>query len=96
VSHIIVMKPVSAALGSIFRDRQPLIAVLNRLYDQLGNHSDRWRQRRDPEDEDLFDYLLYTFDGNGWHTLRFSVDDRQATGYLIVVAVSHKYGKVGF
>jgi len=43
---------------------------------------------------DLFDYALYLADGEGWHTLRFSVDDRQATGYLLVLAVSHRVGKI--
>jgi hypothetical protein len=87
------MPPVSAALGQVLRDRESLLTVLNRLYDQLANHTDRYRNRRDPEDSDLFDYVLYVFDGVSWHTLRFSVDDRQATGFLFVVAVSHRLGK---
>jgi hypothetical protein len=76
--------------------RDALVVVLNRLYDRLTNHADRYRGRRDPDDPDLFDYVLYLGDGTNWHTLRFSVDDRQATGYLFVVAVSHQHGKVRF
>ena len=87
------MPPVSAVLGQIIRDRETLVAVLNRLYDQLENHAADYRSRRDPEDPDLFDYVLHLFDGDNWHTLRFSVDDRQAAGYLFVLAVSHKPGK---
>jgi hypothetical protein len=93
VIHVVVMPLVSAALGQILLGREPLLAVLNRLYDQMTNHADRYRGRRDPDDPDLFDYALYLFDGENWHTFRFSVDDRQATGYLFVVAVSHRPGK---
>jgi hypothetical protein len=90
------MPLVSATLGNILASRrEPLLAVLNRLYDQLGNHADRYRSRRDPNDPDLFDYVLYLADDqNDWHTFRFSVDDRQATGFLFVVAVSHRQGKL--
>ena len=84
---------VSAALGEVL-SRDPLIKVLNRLYGQLGYHADDYRGRRDPEDQDLFDYALYFCDGDTWHTFRFSVDDRQATDYLFVVAVSHLPGKI--
>ena len=91
--HIVVMPAVSAALGRMLPERGPLLAVLDRLYDQLENHADHYRTRRDPEDADLFDYVLNLFDGENWQTFRFSVDDRQATGYLVVVAVSRRAGK---
>lgn len=90
--HVVVMPLVSAALGN-WLERQSLILVLNRVYGQLGFHADHYRNRRDPEDPDLFDYVLHFCDGDSWHTFRFSVDDRQATGYLFVVAVSHRPGK---
>lgn len=90
--HVVVMPLVSTTLGEILA-RDQLVAVLNRLYDQLTNYIDRYRGRRDPEDQDLFDYVLYLFDGDNWHTFRFSVDDRQATDYLFVLAVSHQLGK---
>ncbi len=68
--------------------------ALNRLYDQLQSHGERYRGRRDADDPDLFDYVLCLADGDdNWHTLRFSVDDRQATDYVFVVAVSHRPGK---
>jgi hypothetical protein len=95
VFHIVVMPPVSLALGEFLPNREALLKVLNRLYDQMENNAARYRSRRDPEDPDLFDYVLYLADGNdAWHTFRFSVDDRQATGYLFVVGVSHRPGKV--
>jgi hypothetical protein len=49
------MPEVSTALGAFVADRGSLIAILNRLYDQLENHAERYRSRRDPEDEALFD-----------------------------------------
>jgi hypothetical protein len=94
VFHVVVMPPVSAALGEALRgERDPLLKVLNCLYGHLESHADRYRNRRDPEDPDLFDYVLNLFDGEDWHTFRFSVDDRQATDYLFVVAVSHRPGR---
>jgi hypothetical protein len=71
------------------------LAVLNRMYDQLGNHYERYRSRRDSASpDDFFDYVLYLADANDdWHTLRFTVSDRQAEGHLFVVAVSHRLGK---
>ena len=92
--RIVVMPPVSAALGRALSDRDSLILALNRLYDQLENNYDRFRPRRDPEDEALFEYVLQLFDGREWHTLRFSVDDCQATDLLFVVGVSYRRGKL--
>lgn len=89
--HIFVMPPVSKALGVILIERDQLLSVLNRLYDRLENHVDLYRGCRDPEDPDLFSYVTHILDGNKtWHTLVFSVDDRQATGYLIVVGVTDR------
>lgn len=89
------MPLVSAGLGDFLPRRGPLLRVLNRLYEQLGNNADHYRARRDPEDPDLFDYVLNLADEDAnWSTFRFSVDDRQATGYLFVVAVARSPGKV--
>ena len=90
--HVVVAQQVSKTLGAIL-SRGSLLVVLNRLYDQLENHADNYRSRRDPDDPDFFDYVLQHHDGLRWHTLRFSVDDRQATGYLFVTSVRHRPGK---
>lgn len=91
-----VMPSVSQSMGKIGLPREVLLAVLNRLRDQLENHADRYQGRRDPKEERLFDYPLYVGDDENWHTFRFSVDDHQAQGYLFVVAVSHRTGKLRF
>ncbi len=57
------MPPVSQALGKFLPSlRAPLLAILNRLYSEPGDHADRYRGRRDPEDPDLFFYDLNLFD----------------------------------
>lgn len=88
------MEPVSEALGKTL-SRGPLLAVLNRLYDQLQNNYEQWRGRRSPQHfEDCFDYVLtLADDDNVWHTFRFTVNDRTAADYLFVVSVSHRTGK---
>lgn len=93
--HVVVMPLVSEELGRFFRGgREPLLAVLNRLYDQLENHADRYRLRRNAQrPDDYFDYLVNLFHEEGWHTLRFTVDDRQAAGRLFVDGVSHRPGR---
>jgi hypothetical protein len=92
--HVTVMPSVSMALGAIGLPREMLIKVIAKLYQSLENDHERSRKNRDPEDPDcLFDYILRGHDGESWHTLRFSVDDRQAEGRLFVVAVSHKADK---
>jgi hypothetical protein len=94
VFHVVVMPPVSKALGEFLSSqRLALLAILNRLYSELTDHADRYRRHRDAEDPDLFNYDVYLFDGSNWHSFRFSVDDRQATGFLFVVAVRHRLGK---
>lgn len=95
VFHVVVMPPVIAALrGFLQGERELLVKVLNRLYPQLEYNADRYRNRRDPEDQDLFFYDLQVGNEEDWRTLRFSVDDRQATGYLFVVAVSYGPGRL--
>ncbi len=92
--HVTIMQAVVHALGGFGLRRESLVVVLCRLREQLENRYDFYRNRRDPQDQDLFDYILFLAEADGrWHTLRFSVDDRQATGYLFVVAVSHQAGK---
>jgi hypothetical protein len=67
--------------------------VRDRLIDQLEKHYDRWRNRRDPDDETLFDYVLYVAEGGNWHTFRFSVGDTMTNDHLFVVGVTHEPGK---
>jgi hypothetical protein len=94
--HVKVMPEVSKALGAIRLPRVLLVKVLSRLYYSLENDHERWRKNRDSEDPDcLFDYVLFVFDGETSHTLRFSVDDRQAQDYLFVLAVSHQVDQEG-
>ncbi len=84
---------MSTALGQLLHgNRLAVIAVENRLYDQLENHLDRYQMRRDPRDDALFDYVLYLCNGEDWITLRFSVNDTTA-GYLFVEAVTRRIGK---
>lgn len=78
----------SKALGTMFRDRQSLVAVLNQMRDQLENHSHLWRGCRYPDDQDLFIYTTNIFDVDTWHTIIFVVDDRQANdGILAIIDV---------
>ena len=93
--EIRVFPEVSIGLGN-YLPRECMNVVLMRLRDQLKNNLARYKSRRDPEDEALFDYVLHAFDGEFWHTLRFSVDDCMATDHLFVVAVGHQKGKVRF
>ena len=96
VVEIKVWPQVTAVLGASL-PRDAMVVALTRLRDQLTNNLARYKPRRDPEDPDLFDYVLYVVDrDSGWHTLRFSVNDCMATDHLIVMAVSHKKGKVRF
>ncbi len=85
---------VSKALGGFLRgDRELVVKVLPMLREQLENNYEKHRGRRDPEDPSLFDYYIRVLDvDNKWHTLRFSVDDSTAAGYLLIAAVSDKPG----
>ena len=91
------MPKVSETLGGIGLPREVLISVIAKLYQTLESDHERCRKNRDPGDPDcLFDYVQRVYDGETWHTLRFSVDDRQAEGSLFVVAVSHSATSFGF
>ncbi len=94
--HVVVDPDVSAALGSFLGgNRLRIIAVLQRMRHSLENNADRWRGQRYPDDPDYFDYPLYLPENDyNWHTFRFSVNDRQAPGYLFVDSVSHTLGAV--
>ncbi len=93
--RVIVTETVSRALGQ-WLTRASMLAVFNRLHDQLTHHADRFRGRRNrTRPDDYFDYYVNLADENDeWHTLRFTVDDRQAAGYLFVMGVGYRPGKV--
>lgn len=88
MAHAIVSPPVSRALGPLVHNRAALLRILNRLYDQLEDHADRYRANRDPDDPDCFIYSHSLYIGLRWHTFRFAVNDVQAQGYLFVQSVS--------
>ena len=93
--HVIVLPLVSETLGQRL-SRAAMLAVLNRLRDQLQEYYSRYRSRRDPENpDDMFEYAVCLGDEfDEWHTLRFIVNDRIAAGYLFVASVSYRSGKV--
>jgi hypothetical protein len=89
VRKVVFEEPVVQRLSELVPDRECLLSVYNRLRDQLENHADDYRYRRDPDDPDfLFDYLLVLHTPDGWLTLRFSVNDTQSPDHLFVEAVS--------
>jgi hypothetical protein len=88
VKRVVVLPAVSHTLGQFLQSRAALIQVLARLHDQLANHSDIYRHRRDQGDPDLFDDVHSLYVGARWCTLRFSVNDSRATDYLFVEAVA--------
>jgi len=87
--------PIVGQVVGAHLPRRSMLVAINRLYDQLENHSERYRRHRDPDrPDDYFEFVLQLADENGnWHTLSFSVDDKQAEGYLFVDAVTHRKGK---
>lgn len=96
--HVIVKEIIVQTLGEIFPGRrEPVLRILNRLYDRLENHYEDYRHRRYSDDPDYFDYpLVLADDVDTWHTFHFAVNDRQAPGYLFVEAVSHRLGKFNY
>jgi hypothetical protein len=89
VFHVVIYPEVVEALRAIVPDREDLLRVLNRLRDQLENNAAPYRRIRDlDEPEFLFDYVHTLFVGERWVTLRFSVNDTTAEGYLFVEAVA--------
>ena len=74
--------------------KAPYDKVVDRLFDQLENHYDRWRKRRHPDDETLFVYTVYLAEGETWHTFEFHVDDTITDSHLVVLDAVHAVGKV--
>jgi hypothetical protein len=89
VFHIIILPEVIGALRQLVTSKEDLLRVLERLRDELGNNAAAYRRIRDMDDpEFLFDYVHALHTGGRWLTLRFSVNDTTAEGYLFVEAVS--------
>jgi hypothetical protein len=89
VFRVIVGPEIIRALREFVPDRETRLRVLNRLREQLEGNPTPYRRFRDAEDpEFLFDYVhALNVDGR-WITLRFSVNDTTAEGYLFVEAVT--------
>lgn len=89
VSRVIVHAEIVRALREFISDREVLLGVLTRLRDRLENNPGPYRRIRDMDDpEFLFDYVDAVNVNGRWLTLRFSVNDTRAEGYLFVEAVS--------
>ena len=87
--QVIVLPEVTAAVHELLPTVEDRLRVWNRLHDQLQNNAAPDRSIRDMDDpEFLFDYVHALYVGDRWLTLRFSVNDTTATGYLFVEAVS--------
>jgi hypothetical protein len=85
VWHVICPPAISQTLRSFGFIRRNLLRVLNRLYDQLENHTDQYRNRRDPEEpETFFIYEDAVIQDGRWHVLFFRVNDTQAQGHLFL------------
>jgi len=87
--HVIILPEVVGTLRQLVTEKEDLLRVLERLRDELGNNAAAYRRIRDMDDPDfLFDYVHALHTGGRWLTLRFSVNDTTAPGYLFVEAVS--------
>jgi len=89
VFRVIIEPGIIRTLGQYVPDREPRLAVLNRLRDRLENDPAPYRRFRDSEDpEFLFDYIDVLNVNGRWITIRFSVNDTTADNCLFVEAIS--------
>lgn len=88
--HVLIEPPVCEALGRFFTDREIKLRIYNRLYSRLESLTSTHQMPRDPEDPDFFEYTHSLYVRNEWHTLKFTINDRMAPGFLHVVAVSRQ------
>ena len=87
--RVIIWPEIIRALGEFVPDREIRLGVLARLRDRLEDNPAPYRRFRDEEDPDfLFDYVDVVHVNDRWCTLRFSINDTTAEGYLFVDAVS--------
>src|SRR5260370_4635822 len=69
--------------------------VIDRLFDQLLNHLDRWKSKRHPEDTDtIFIYRVHVATDEDWLTFDFHVCDTISPNHLFVMDVIRRPGKV--
>jgi hypothetical protein len=61
----------------------------DRLVSSLEDYYERLRKERHPDDETLFVFTLYVFEGDKRHRLEFHFDDTMADTHLFVLAVNH-------
>ena len=87
--RIIIPPEVVEALRQLVPEKDDLLRVLNQLRHDLENHWHSYRRIRDMDDPDfLFDYVQALHVGGRWLSLRFSVNDTTAEGYLFIEAVA--------
>jgi hypothetical protein len=94
VREVIVWPEVHNTLWQLLR-KDTYDNVIERIYWHLENQFDHCREQRDPDDETLFDFVLYVPEQGIWHTFRFSVDDTMSADHLFVIDIGHESGKVG-
>jgi len=85
--HLIVPPEMSRAIGAFGLDRNALLRMLNRLYQELEARADDHRHHRDPAHPDLYFWFeLIVWDQGRWRGFRFTVDDARAADHLFLVA----------
>jgi hypothetical protein len=85
--RLIVPPEMSRAIGAFGLDRNALVMVLNRLYQELEDRADDYRQHRDPAYPDLYFWFELTVWQQGHpRGFRFTLDDARAPDHLFLVA----------
>jgi len=85
--RLIVPPEISRAIGAFGLDRNSLVMVLNRLYQELEERADDHKRHRDPAHPDLYFWFeLTVWDHGRRRGFRFTVDDARAADHLFLVA----------
>jgi hypothetical protein len=88
VREVIVWETVHNTLWQNLK-KESYESLCARLVGVLENKYERLRKERHPQDETLFVFTLYVFEGNKRHTFEFHVDDTTADTHLFVLEVVH-------
>jgi hypothetical protein len=88
--HVILDRPVSAALGACGLSREGLIRVLLLLHQDLPADHARHRSNRDATRSDCFRYRRQLLDGATWHLFDFLVEDSTSPDHLFVNSFGHQ------